>query len=346
MGEILVITAPKQIAIETYEEQPLGPGEVRLRSLYSGISAGTQLTVYRGTNPYVNKVWNPEMRLFQQRTGDSSTYPVRGGWGYEEVGEVTDIGEGVTKTKPGDIVYGVWGQRSTTVVQEQYAADRLLPEGLDPMCGIYSQMGPIALNAILDADIHIGETVVVFGQGVPGQIVAQLARLNGATVVAVDLDDWRLEVSKKLGADVVLNSGRCDVAEEVRRLTNGRGADVCIEITGFTPALNEAIRTAAYNGRVVCSGFHQGNAEGLYLGEEFHHNRIQVICSQIHAVAPALSYRWDRLRMERTIMDLQLAGRLNLKDLITHVFLFSEGAHAFDLLDRKLERTLQVVLKF
>src|SRR3712207_9256075 len=62
----------------------------------------------------------------------------------------------------------------------------LLPAGVDPIIGLFSRIGAISLNAVLDADIHVGEYVAVFGQGVPGLISSQLAGLNGATVIAVD----------------------------------------------------------------------------------------------------------------------------------------------------------------
>ena len=76
------------------------------------------------------------------------------------------------------------------------------------------------------------------------------------------------------------------VAESIKSETGGRGADVCIEVSGAAPALAEAIRTVAYSSRVVAMGFFQGEARGLSLGEEFHHNRIELICSQISGVAP------------------------------------------------------------
>ena len=88
---------------------------------------------------------------------------------------------------------------------------------------------------VLDADIHVGETVAVFGLGVPGQIVAQLARLNGATVIGVDGIRARRELATELGADVVLDAGEGGVAEQIRELTGGRGADVCLEVTGQLP---------------------------------------------------------------------------------------------------------------
>ena len=88
----------------------------------------------------------------------------------------------------------------------------------------------------------------------------------------------------------------------------------------------------------------QGEARGLFLGEEFHHNRINLVCSQIGGVNPALSYRWDRLRLAQTAMRLQAEGLLTLRPLITHTFPFAEAAQAFQLLDQHPEKTLQVVL--
>lgn len=346
MGEILIVRGPKQIDFETYEELPLKEGEVRLKTLYSGISAGTQLTIFRGRNPYNTKKWDAHLRIFEKAEEKHTFFPVRGAWGYEEVGQVSELGPGVWDVKPGDIIYGTWSHKSTHVVTEDFAVRHRLPEGLDPVAGIYSQMGSIALNAVLDADIHLGETVAVFGQGVPGQLVLQMARLSGAYVIAVDMDDRRLAYSRKYGAEAVLNPTRCDVGRTIKEMTDGKGADTCIEISGSDAALQEAIRSTAYNGRVICSGFMPGNASQLVLGEEFHHNRIQILCSQIAGVNPSLDHRWDRQRMENTVMKLAAAGRLDLTGLVTHRVPFREAAAAYAMLDQGTEECLQVVLQF
>lgn len=346
MEKILVIQQPKQVVIEEQKSKELRPNELRIQTLYSGISAGTQLTLYRGTAPFASKKWDPQKRLFETTNDDAGLYPVRGAWGYEEVGKVVEVGADVSTVQLGNVIYGAWGHRSHHIVDEAFAVDHKLLEGLDPICGIFAQIGAIGLNAVLDANIHVGETVLIFGQGVPGQIVSQLAKLNGATVIAVDLDDYRLEYSTRFGADQVLNAGSCDVAQTVRELTNGRGADVAIEISGALPALHEAIRSVAYNGRVVGSGFYQGEGNGLYLGDEFHHNRIQLISSQIEQVSPELMHRWNRLRLEQTIMKLQQNQKLHLSELITHTFNFEQAAQAYDMLDQQQQDSLQVVLQF
>lgn len=346
MNQVLVFSQPRQVDFTTLPDLPLGPKQVRVKTLYSGISAGTELTQYRGSNVYLHKQWDPARRLFLPSAAPSQPYPLVG-MGYEEVGEVIETGPAVTRLQPGDIVYGPWGHRTHHVLEEDFAAPRRKPPTLDPILAIFSHIGPIALNGVLDAHIHIGENVAVFGLGVPGQIAAQLAKRSGAWVFGVDPIPARLELAQRLGSlDVAINPREVSPAERIKDLTAGRGADTAIEVSGQMAALSEAIRSVAYSARVVALGFFQGDAAGLQLGEEFHHNRVQIICSQIGNVDPALSQRWDRLRLIHTIMDLQVQGLLDLKPLITHVVPFAEAAAAFELLDRSPAEALQIVLEF
>src|SRR5690606_27582842 len=134
-----------------------------------------------------------------------------------------------------------WGHRSERIAPENWAADRVLADGVEPRLGIFAQIGAIALNAVIDANIHLGEFVAVFGQGVPGQLVTQLARATGGTVIAVDRFAKRLEVSKATGATHVIDASKEDTATVIKQLTGGRGADVSIEMSGAYPALHEAI---------------------------------------------------------------------------------------------------------
>jgi threonine dehydrogenase-like Zn-dependent dehydrogenase len=341
---VVTFEGPREVGIREYEERPLHPNEVRLRTLYSGISAGTELTAYRESNPYLSKRWDDDRRLFLE--GEVSLQHPIEGWGYEEVGEVAEVGSEVTEIRPGEVIWGTWGHKSTTVVHETWATQRKLPPDVDPMVGIFSRIGAIALNAVLDADVHLGEYVGVFGQGVPGLIAAQLARLNGGTVIAVDGVPKRLELARELGAAHVIDFTKQSPAEEIKGLTENRGADVCIEISGSYRALHEAIRSTAYNSKVVSSGFFQGEGMGLSLGEEFHHNRINVISSQIFGVSLALDHRWTVERLERTVMALAAEQKIGLKPLVTHVFGVEEAEEAFRLLDEDPGEAVQVVLEF
>ncbi|MQA02247.1 MAG: zinc-binding dehydrogenase [Streptosporangiales bacterium] len=344
MAKVVRFAAAREASVVDEPEAELGAGDVRIRTLYSGISAGTELTAYRGSNPYLDKRWDPERRLFVP--GDSTlAYPVDG-WGYEEVGEIVEVGGDVRDVQLGQVVWGTWGHRALTTKPAEYAAQRVLAPGIDPKVGIFSQIGAIALNVMLDADIHVGETVAVFGLGVPGQLVAQLAALNGARVIGVDTLSDRLAKARELGADTVLDATKGEVAERIHELTEGRGADVALEVSGAYPALHEAIRSVAYSARVVAAGFFQREGMGLALGEEFHHNRVQVMCSQISGVAPALSYRWDTYRLQRTAVDLAASGKLQVLPLISEVVPVDGAPAAFRALDESPAKSLQVVIEF
>ena len=111
-------------------------------------------------------------------------------------------------------------------------------------------------------------------------------------------------------------------------------------------ALKEAVRAVAYSAKVIALGFFQGEAMGLYLGEEFHHNRVNIVGSQIFGTDPELTYRWNRLRLAQTFMRLQAKGVINLRPIISHVIPFEQAAEVFQILDEQPEQAMQVVLQF
>src|SRR6187399_304143 len=130
MGSMVSFTSPCVAEVVPDEERPLGPDDVRVRTLFSGISAGTELTAYRGTNPYLAKQWDDELRLFRDGAG-TFEYPLDG-WGYEEVGEVVELGSAVGRDSGvaiGDRVWGTWGHRSETVLSASTALRHLLDAG-------------------------------------------------------------------------------------------------------------------------------------------------------------------------------------------------------------------------
>ena len=344
MGRVVQLLEPRSVAVASYPDTEPGPGQVRLRTRWSGISAGTELTQYRGRNPYQKRQWDSRRRLFIEGT-PSVSYPLDT-WGYQEVGVVEAVGDGVNPGAVGRAVWGAWGHRGSVVVDQAFAASHAVPPGVSEQQAIFARIGAIALNAVLDADIQLGEYVAVFGLGVPGLLATQMAHESGATVIAVDRVGKRLALADELGADRILDVDSEDVAEAIRALTGGRGADVSIELTGSYLALHDAVRSTAYNSRVVCSGFLQGEGVGLRLGEEFHHNRIAVVCSQISGVRTDLSHRWSSHRLETTVLELIASGRIDVDPLVSHVVPVADAARAYRLLDEADPDVLQVVLDF
>ncbi|MGC4896685.1 zinc-dependent alcohol dehydrogenase [Micromonospora sp. DT31] len=340
---VVSLAGPRHIRLEPCPPEPLGPGQVRVRTHYSGISAGTELTLYRGSNPRLRKEWNDTARMFITRDAVPA-YPVVG-FGYEEVGEIVEVAPDVADRRPGQLVWGIWGHR-TEAVLPAHAAHPLAP-GVDPLAAVFARPGAIALTAVLAGDVHLGDWVGVFGQGVIGLLGTRLAVLSGARVVAVDPVPGRLAHAARLGARRVVDAADSPAAA-LRTATGGRGADVCLELSGFYPALHEAIRATAHAGRVVAAGFYQGYAQGLELGEEFHHNRIQLVAAQVSGPepVPGTAGRWPGTRIVHTFMDLVAEGSVDPLPLVSHVVDAGAVADALTLLDRGDGDILQVVLRF
>ena len=337
------ITGLREVSLVEDEIAGPGAGEVAIRSLFSGISHGTEMNVYRGDAPMWQLKRDRRTRLFVESEEPQWDYPLR--YGYACVGVVTEVGSDVTEFAEGDVVFSFAPHQSAHVLPAGSVSK--LPEGIDPRAGVLTAVLNTTFNGILDADLHLGECVVVFGQGVLGQLTVQWAKLSGASpVIAVDLIEKRLEISKRVsGADLVFNAGEVkDIAMAVRALTDNRGADVVFEFSASDRALNEAIRTVCYNGKVIVMSWYAGALANVYPGAEFHHNRIQLISSQISGISPELSHRWTAARRMDAVLSLM--PKLNLESLITDVVDLEDAAAAYEMIDKRPEGILQVVLDY
>ncbi|NOZ73494.1 MAG: zinc-binding alcohol dehydrogenase, partial [Chloroflexi bacterium] len=298
MPRKLTWQGPRQIALEPYDESPLAPTQLRARALLSGISHGTELNLYRGTSPFANKHFDPELRLFRPGAKESAVE-----LGYEWVGRVSEVGEEVKNLHVGDLVHLLLPHQETQTVDPRHIPfhRRLeaLPPNLSPDKAIFLALAGVALQAIHDAHIKTGDRVAIFGLGAIGLLAVQLARLNGATWIdAVDLFSLRRQMARRYGADRTLDPTICDVGYEIKSASPYRGADVAIELSGSYAALHEAIRCVRMGGTVVTGGFYQGGGEALRLGEEWHHNRIILISSMAAWQCPHRDHPlWDRTRI-------------------------------------------------
>jgi threonine dehydrogenase-like Zn-dependent dehydrogenase len=329
---------------------------VLVKTVASGISHGTEMNVYRGVAPQWTKTYNRELRLFQPVEQTERPMPARGyftagdahwgyplAYGYANVGHVVDTGLNVQSVAAGSLVYSYSPHQTAYVVPASSVIP--LPNLSDPAHGVFLANLNTAYNGVLDADIRIDDTVVVFGQGVVGSLVLQfLKRTSASCVIAVDTLETRRSLAHDLGADEVLNPLTDDVALAVRERTDGRGADVVIEVSGAYPALQEAIRTAAPNTTVIAMSWYGGTGEALALSDEFHHNRITIKSSQVGGIAPELSATHSLGRRSQHVLDA--FGYLNLDPLISNRIPFSEASEGYRLVDARDERVTQVVFTY
>lgn len=207
----------------------------------------------------------------------------------------------------------------------------------------------VALEALLGSGLRIGESTVIFGQGVVGLLLTRLCSIMSVEpIVVVDLIDLRLEKAKEMGATHCLNPATCDVAFEARRILGPNGADIVFDVTGQTRALNEALKCGVPRPKVIAVGWYQTEALGLYLGESFCLEGGQILEANSAGFRdPVLpGKRWNKTRVARVVSRLWASGKLEFDGLITHRFSFSQAAEAFRLIDTHPEEVLKVILEF
>lgn len=353
----LVVTAPGHLEIVT---EPQAPGPFRVRTLFSGISAGTELSYVKGTNPALHAAFDPALGLFGGAGTDP--YPVTR-LGYMEVGRVER--SDTPAVAEGEVVAMTYGHRTGWTGDPLRDRVVTLPADLDPILGIYAaHMGPICANGLLHAaadqygsgvrrlgDGVEGRRVVVVGAGVVGLLTALFARACGAaSVVVVDPTAQRRAVAEALGL-TALDPDGTDVAVTLktawRHTADDRGADVVFQCRGQASALHLALRLLRPQGTVIDLAFYQGGAEAVRLGEEFHHNGLTIRCAQIGRVPRGLAPAWDRERLSReTIALLHRDGEAIRRHLITAVVPFDQAPDLLADLGARRRQEIQAVIDF
>lgn len=321
----------REVELRTETVGAPGAGEIRVRSIASGLSHGTEMLVFRGEVP-------ADLALDLPTLAGSYGFPIK--FGYANVGKIVAVGAGVTGVAPGDRVF-VHHPHQEEYVVSAGAAVRL-PERLPAEIGVFLANCETALNVVLDAHPHLGEEVAVFGQGVVGLLVTQLLQQAGASVTAVEPIALRRELALRCGADAAVAPD--EAVALIAKRTNGRGADVVIEASGNARALQLAMDAAAFQATVVVCSWYGTKPVSLDLGARFHRQRLRLVSSQVSHLDPALAPRWDRAR--RIATATSLLGELLLGPLITQRIPFARAAEAYELVDRRPEETVQVILTY
>ncbi len=235
----------------------------------------------------------------------------------------------------GNLIDGT--QAEYVLVPDAQANLAPIPDGLSDeqvlMCPDIMSTG---FKGAENANIRIGDTVVVFAQGPIGLCATAGARLMGATtIITVDGNDHRLGISKKMGADVTLNFNQCDVVAEIMKLTGGRGADASIEALGLQSTFESALRVLKPGGTLSSLGVYSEDltiplaAFAAGLGD----HRINT------ALCPGGKERMRRL------MAVIASGRVDLGAMVTHHYQLENIVEAYDLFSHQRDGVLKVAIK-
>ncbi|HVC33349.1 MAG TPA: NAD(P)-dependent alcohol dehydrogenase [Chloroflexota bacterium] len=192
-----------------------------------------------------------------------------------------------------------------------------LPDSIGDAEGAMIEPFAVGLQAVHEADVQPGQTVVILGAGPIGLMILQAARVRGAgTIVSIDLAERPLDMARRLGATVALDPRQSDVLATVRDLTDGDGADVVIEAVGATPTIRQAFDLVRRGGTITLVGI--AAEPTIPLGT----NRIVRSGLQVRS-----SFRYAH--QHPVAIALAAAGRVDLRSLITHRFELGRAPEAF-----------------
>lgn len=331
----VTFTAPKEVSVVEEELPALGAGQVLVRTLFSAISPGSEMLLYRGDFPQDI----PLDENLPALAGEFA-YPLK--YGYAVVGEVVEAGAGVDSSWVKRIVFAFQPHTSHFLTHPEALLP--LPEDLNPEEAVFLPNMETAVNFVMDGAPMIGERVIVFGQGIVGLLTtALLSQYPIAHLVTLDRYKLRRSFSLALGAHLSLDPGQPEAQERLLATLPER-ADLCYELSGAPKALNQAIAITGYNGRVVIGSWYGGKRADLDLGGHFHRSRIHLISSQVSTIAPGLQGRWTKAR--RFNLAWEMIKKVQPSRFITHRLPIERASQAYQLLDQKPEESVQVVFTY
>jgi 2-desacetyl-2-hydroxyethyl bacteriochlorophyllide A dehydrogenase len=324
-GRRLLFTAPRRVEPAPVDVPEPGPGQLLVRTLFSGISTGTELLCYRG-------LLDPDLPLDERigALGGSFRYPFP--YGYSCVGRVEHSPGGVP---PGALVFAFHPHQDRFVVGEADVVE--LPAGTDPRVATLLPLVETGLQVSLDAGPVTHETVVVLGLGPVGLITALLLQRAGADVRAADPVAGRRELAGSLGIAAAAP------AELPSGLPAG-GVPLVVELSGAPDALAGALPLLAHEGTALVGSWYGEQRVELPLGGAFHRRRLTIRSTQVSTVPAALSGRWNPARRRR--IAAALLGELPLAALATTELPFDDAARAYELLDRREPGVVHVALRY
>lgn len=332
-NQTVVFTEPRRAVIEERSIPEPGPGEVLVKTRRSLISTGTELTIYSGEYPERSS-W-----------ADYAKYPFIPG--YSNVGQIVRVGDGVEGSLVGTRV----ASHAPHVHYATMRASHTFPlrrEGVSDEEASFFTLAQIVMNGVRRSRLEWGEAVVVYGCGLLGQLAVRFARLLGARpVFAVDVAESRLGLLPKDSAILPLNPTRQDPVQVVLDHTQGRKADLVIELTGNQDLLPKEFACLRVQGRFLVLSSPRGPSQF-----DFHdlcNAPSYTIIGAHTSSAPKmgeLDLPWTHARNTELFLNLIGDKEIDLRPLITHRASYADAPTFYNQLLEDRSQLMGVVFEW
>ena len=352
----------------------LGKGMVIVKNHYSIISAGTEgSTVVAARKSLIGKAKERPQQVKQvidtlKKQGPVQTYravmkklDAYSPLGYSCAGEVIEVGQGVTEFEVGDKVAcaGVGYANHAEIVSVPTNLCVKLGKDVNLKNAAYNTLGAISMQGVRQADMRLGESCVVIGLGLLGQLAALILKASGVTVIGIDVSEAAVKQAiDNSVVDLGLTRNATGIEEQIQNATNGYGADTVIiaAATSSIDPINFAGAIARKKGKVVVLGavptgfdrdpFWYRKELELKMACSYGPGRYDLNYEEKGIDYPLAYVRWTEKRNMEAFQSLIATNRINIDYLTTHEFEFDNAKAAFDLVVSKTEPFTGIALKY
>lgn len=384
MPKELVAVDPRKPVLREYEEPVLGNNQVRIRTEFASPKHGTEMVFYRDEQ-VSRKGYDRELGCMVEREDDAhgNHFPLR--LGNMAVGVVTEVGTTAGRFNPGQRVFGHLPVRETHTVDETAIdpmPEGISPEAivcLDPLVMALAMrdvgirigdrvavfgLGAIGLMAVQLARLAGADAVIAVDPIAGRRELALSLGASDALDPAANGGDVGLAIRRRFAADVAPSRAVSDSAgistsaalmpathvvggyREIASQTGQRGVDVAVEASGNVQALQDAIRSTRFGGRICMLSFYGGDSAALRLGEEFHVNRQELISARIESLPLRDSPAWTLKRVVELALKWLVDGRIKTDGIVAPIVPFTRSAEMYRRIDEHPEESTKLGFTF
>lgn len=316
-----------ELAQLDYDPATLKPDEILMKNEYSVISAGTE------------RAW-----LIGEANHSMQGFPYHPG--YSAAGHVLAVGSEVKNFKEGDrVIISGGGHRSHTVKREKLV-HKITNDSIDLAEAAFAYIVSFPMLGVRKLRLDMGESVLIVGQGILGLIAVQLAGLSGAIPLIVsDLDPARRELGLKLGADYALDPMAPDYRDQIMALTDGRGVNAVVEVTGNAIALKQSLKCTAKMGRISLLGCTRIPDAPIDFYQDVHLPGITLIGAHTsnRPAEDSCHGQWSQQDDYRTFLKFLGAGKLQIRPIISEIVSPHKATEVYDRLVKVKNPPLGIV---
>jgi len=298
----IFFTAPGKAELWEREVPEIAPDEVLAKMEYTVVSGGT------------------ERACLLASANTSQKFPMS--LGYCGVGHAVAVGADVKKIAVGDRVLVYHGNHASYNIRKEDEITKVEDDSIDSLDAAFVIIASMGLGGTRKLEIEFGESAMVMGQGLLGIFATQFCRLSGANpVIAADLNPERRRLALQLGADYAFDPSAPDFVEQVKAATKGRGVNACVEVTGVSAAMKQALECAAPMGRISLLGCTRVSDCAVDYYQQVHRPGVKLIGAHnfVRPKFESYPHHWTHHDDCRCILEMIASGRVQVKPIVSRV---------------------------